>query len=259
LQKANESMLAPALAESRVIPNGIDLAVFRHRDKEWARAQLDIPQSAKVIVFAATSIRHNVYKDFGTMRAALSLLGNSEGKSVIFLALGEDAPLERIGSIELRFVPYCPNPEMIARYYQAADVYIHGARADTFPNSVIEALACGTPVVATAVGGIPEQVKGLKMSDPRWSDGSNSYPLQQATGLLVAPADAEGMAFCIARLLKDRPLRYRLGANAARDARARFDLEIQVDRYLDWYRELLSNPSQPTVNDSALRSKPRHA
>ena len=55
--------------------------------------------------------------------------------------------------------------ETVAPYYQAADVYLHAAKADNFPRAVLEALCCGTPVVATAVGGIPEQVKGLKISD----------------------------------------------------------------------------------------------
>jgi len=54
--------------------------------------------------------------------------------------------------------PYKKDPKNVARFYQAADIYIHPARADTFLNIVLEALACGTPVVASAVGGIPKQV-----------------------------------------------------------------------------------------------------
>jgi glycosyltransferase involved in cell wall biosynthesis len=48
----------------------------------------------------------------------------------------------------------------VAKYYQAADLYVHAAVADTFLAS-LEALACGTPVVATGVGGIPEQIPNL--------------------------------------------------------------------------------------------------
>jgi hypothetical protein len=47
---------------------------------------------------------------------------------VLFLALGEDAPAERIGQAEVRFVPYQKDPHLVARYYQAADVYVHAAR-----------------------------------------------------------------------------------------------------------------------------------
>jgi glycosyltransferase involved in cell wall biosynthesis len=121
----------------------------------------------------------------------------------------------------VRFVEYQTDPRAVARYYQAADVYVHAARADTFPNTILEAQACGTPVVATAVGGIPEQI----------DDGR--------TGLLVPPGDAAALAERIARLLGDNDLRARLGEQAAADARDRFDLNRQADTYLDWYRDLV--------------------
>jgi glycosyltransferase involved in cell wall biosynthesis len=109
----------------------------------------------------------------------------------------------------------------VARYYQAADVYVHAARADTFPNTVLEAQACGTPVVATAVGGIPEQVE----------DGRSGY--------LVSAGDAPALAERLTQLLSDTELRGRMGIQAAEAARRRFDLSRQADAYLDWYRMLV--------------------
>ena len=140
---------------------------------------------------------------------------------MLFLALGEEAPTERIGQAEVRFIPYQKELETVARYYQAADIYLHAARADTFPNTVLEALACGTPVVATAVGGIPEQVK------------------DDVTGRLVPPEDAEAMAEAIIILLTDEALRRRLGYGAGQDAQIRFGLSRQVDTYLEWYRAIV--------------------
>jgi glycosyltransferase involved in cell wall biosynthesis len=105
------------------------------------------------------------------VRLSGSLPNRRSQRPLVFVALGEDAPAERIGAAEIRFVPYQKDPAVVARYYQAADIYIHSARADTFPNTVLEALACGTPVVATAVGGIPEQVKSLQSLDHRSSVG----------------------------------------------------------------------------------------
>ena len=60
-----------------------------------------------------------------------------------------------------------PKPEQLteplggelALYEKAANIYIHASRANTFPTSVLETMACGTPVIATAVGGIPEQIQ----------------------------------------------------------------------------------------------------
>lgn len=222
MQKVEQSMLAPAVVEARIIPYGVDLSVFRPGDREAVRPTLGIPQDAKVLLFAANGIRRNVFKDYQTMRAAVALVAERlHGQGVLFIALGEDAPAEQIGQAEVRFVPYQKDSEAVARYYQAADVYVHAARADTFPNTVLEALACGTPVVATAVGGIPEQIE----------DG--------VTGFLTPPGSAAVMADCIVTLLADDNLHRRLSHNAAETARRRFDLERQADEYLAWYQELV--------------------
>jgi len=128
---------------------------------------------------------------------------------------------------------------------------VHAAKADTFPNTILEALACGTPVVATAVGGIPEQVKGAKIANGKIGSANlNRYDLQEATGFLVSPGDVEGMADGIERLLTDDSLRRRLSENAARDAARRFDLEHQVKAYLGWYEEILKDSSRERSTSS---------
>jgi glycosyltransferase involved in cell wall biosynthesis len=224
MDKVGRSMVAPAVIEARVIPNGVDLAVFRPADRSAVRAQLGVPQDAAVLVFTANGIRRNPWKDFEMLRSVLAAVAEQlGGRRVLLLALGEDAPSEQVGRAELRFVPYQEDPAITARYYQAADVYVHAARADTFPNTVLEALACGTPVVATMVGGIPEQLK----------DG--------ATGFLVAPGGVNSMTDAVLTLLNDEDLARSMATNAAEDARQRFDLERQVDRYLDWYQEIVAD------------------
>ncbi|MEJ5378237.1 MAG: glycosyltransferase [bacterium] len=244
MQKVEQSMLAPAIVEARVIPNGVDLSVFHPSEKPAVRAALGMPPNAKVLLFAANGIRRNPWKDYGTLRGAVALIaGSMRGQRLLFVALGEDAPAERIGRAEIQFVPYQKDSAAVALYYQAADVYTHAARADTFPNTVLEALACGVPVVATAVGGIPEQIKGLEWeAHPR---AYPSYPPQQATGILVPPKNPEMLAKALCLLLEDGNLRECLGANAAQEARIRFDLQKQVDAYLEWFQEILSRWSHP--------------
>jgi glycosyltransferase involved in cell wall biosynthesis len=222
MQKVERSMLAPGIEEARVIPNGVDLSIFRPADQRAARTELGIPQHADVLLFAANVIRDNVWKDYRTLREAIRLAAESfQARQILFIGLGDDGTSERIGRAEIRFVSYQDDPAIVARYYQAADVYVHAARADTFPTSVIEALACGLPVVATAVGGIPEQI----------DDG--------LTGLLVPVADAQGLAKRIVQLLADDALRQRLGTAATAAAREHFDVRRQVDTYLHWYGDLV--------------------
>ncbi|GAI34606.1 unnamed protein product, partial [marine sediment metagenome] len=64
------------------------------------------------------------------------------------------------------------------------------------------------------------------------------YGKDQATGVLVPPRDVEAMASGIVALLTDEPLRCQLGENAATDVRERFDLNQQVDAYLEWYHTM---------------------
>ena len=106
--------------------------------------------------------------------------------------------------------------------------------------TITEALACGTPVVATAVGGLVEQITGLGISDSGFGHADfNRYSLDDAIGLLVAAEDAQGMACGVERLRQDPPLRLRLGENAVRDMVQRFDIQRQADDFLRWYQEIL--------------------
>jgi glycosyltransferase involved in cell wall biosynthesis len=252
MRKVEHSMLAPGIVESRVIPNGVDLATFRPGDRARARAMLNIPAQAHVILFTGYGIRRNIWKDYETMREAIARAAEElRGENVLFVGLGEESPPERVQSAEFRFVGYVRDGEEVARYYQAADMYIHAAKADTFPNSVLEALACGIPVVATAVGGIPEQLKPLG-GVGRGAPEVTRHGPDDATGILVAPGNAEDTARSLIALVQDPALRARLGANAAADARDRFDLERQARTYLAWYRQLLLPAREARTRSAGL-------
>ena len=222
MNKVEQSMLSPAIVNTRVIPNGVDLDIFRPSDKQEARAALHIPQQTKVLLSTGVMMKQNIWKDYSTLRASVALAAKRlSGENLLLIVLGEDAPVERVDKLEIRFVPYQEDPTTVARYYQAADVYVHAARADTAPISISEAMGCGTPVVATAVGGIPEQVEDAR------------------TGFLVPLGNAEALASRITQLLLDEALKRSMGMQAAKSARYRFNFDQQVDGYLNWYEEII--------------------
>jgi glycosyltransferase involved in cell wall biosynthesis len=235
MEKVEQSIVGLAIAERKVIPNGVNVSLFHPANKRRVREELKIEPGRQVLLFVANGFRGNGSKSLGTLKSALSRIAvRSRDTKLLLIALGETGVTEAVEQTEIRFVPYEAAPERVARYYQAADLYVHAAKVDTFPNTILEALASGTPVVATAVGGIPEQVKGLKNEN----DPINRYDLNEATGFLVPPDDPAAFALCIERLLEDETLRKHLGHNAADDARKRFELKRQVEEYLQWYGEI---------------------
>lgn len=228
MERATQSDLAPAIASSRVIPNGIDTNTFEPGDKRAARAHLGLPQNTPVLLFVANNGTGNVYKDGSTIEKAVAMLaGRPEFHSMILLVVGGDG---RATVGNRMCIPYQRDPCELARYYQAADLYLHAAHGDNFPVVILEALACGLPVIATAVGGIPEEVR----------DG--------VTGLLAPPADPVGMAEAITRLLRDDALRRLMATEARLDAEARFSRERMVYDYLNLYQEVTGNKNNAKIS-----------
>jgi glycosyltransferase involved in cell wall biosynthesis len=117
--------------------------------------------------------------------------------SLVIAGDGDERPrLERIAGPRVRFIGAQPR-ERVVELFRAADATILSSSWENFPHTVVEALAVGTPVLATTTGGVAEVV----------TDGLN--------GLLVPVGDTAGLAAAIRRYFDDVELRERLRANAA--------------------------------------------
>ncbi len=228
MNRVHESIISAAAIDSRVIANGVDIRTFNPGDRRAARLTVGVAANARVLLVAANGIRGNVWKDFVTLRAALEIIGQRP-EQIIVLAVGETAAPEKIGNLELRFVPFEADNNRLADYYRAADIYLHAARVESFGNVLLEARACGTAVVATAVGGIPEQFRDLR-----------THAAEEATGALVSPANPTEFASMVMALLDNDELRQKIADNGLRQVTTEFTLDLQAERFLSWYREILS-------------------
>jgi glycosyltransferase involved in cell wall biosynthesis len=224
MNRVTNSMMCPKL--SRVIHNGVDLDIFYPpSDRHMLRNSLDLPVDAFIIL--AVVQKWSRFKDYDTIENALFRLSDNpvlNERKVFFLALGgSDDVDEAIGRIPIKKIPFMPDPEKVASYYQAADIFLHAANAENFPTTILESFSCGTPVIATRVGGIPEQIE------------------HGVTGFLVPPGDSAGMTEKVIKLLEDGELRVRLGKQAAETAFRRYGLDRMVDNYLQWYEEVIAD------------------
>ena len=131
-----------------------------------------------------------------------------------------DKVLADRGAAELAWLPgQCAD---VAQLLCALDIFVLPSRAEGISNTILEAMASGLPVIATAVGGNAELV-----ADER-------------TGLLVAPNDPVALAGAMHRLTLDASLRARMGAAGRRDAEGRFSLHEMMRRYAELYETQLA-------------------
>jgi glycosyltransferase involved in cell wall biosynthesis len=139
---------------------------------------------------------------------------------VDFLCVGDEGEPVAFGGVRIVFAGFVKDPTRMPAWYRAADIYFHPSRADTAPYSVLEAMATGVPVVATSVGGIPEQVE----------DGR--------TGYLTAPGDTEAMAARLAALLMSPLKSVAMGKRARARAVKQFDFTRLADEFIEWMKDL---------------------
>jgi L-malate glycosyltransferase len=112
-------------------------------------------------------------------------------------------------------------PAEMGRWYDQSDVYLNASDIDNMPNSIIEAFACGLPVVTSRAGGIPYVVE------------------HERNGLMVDCGDHEGLAASALRLIDDPSLAQRLIAEGLRDVQQRYTWEAVSDRWASLYRRLV--------------------
>jgi succinoglycan biosynthesis protein ExoA len=210
-------------------------------DREAAKTQLGF--SPTTLLIGAVG-RLSVEKGQRYLVEAASSLVR-EFKDLKIVLLGEGRERESLESqvkrLGLENVVVLPGfHKNVARWMQAFDVLANCSLTEGIPNAILEALAVGTPVVATAAGGVPELIK------------------DRETGLLVAAGSSEALAGGLAEVLRDSSLASKLGQAGREWVRTRFSASVQRDSLLEAYREVLglSGASPGVPNASATSDLP---
>ena len=216
-----------------VVHPGVDVEVFRPGRREEARARLGVDPAAHVLLFAGR-IQPLKAPDVLVEAAAELLardLAQRDRLEVVIVGGASGSGLERPSALQdlverrglgdvVRFVPPVDQPTL-ADWYAAATVVCVPSHNESFGLVALEAQACGTPVVASRVGGLVTAV----------ADG--------VTGLLVDGHDPRDYAETFGRLLRDEQLRADLGAKAVTHAAA-FGWDVTAERTLETYRRAMA-------------------
>jgi glycosyltransferase involved in cell wall biosynthesis len=196
-----------------VLRNGVDLRRFRLEDRSTIRRELNITRRMILSV-------GNLVPDKGHDLVIRALADVFNAELLIIGSGPERRTLEKLAESlqvndRVRFLDNLPQ-EALAQYYNAADVLVLASVSEGMPNVVLESIACGTPVVATATGGVSEILSTVD------------------AGLLVADRNGSGVARAVNALLDKSPNR----ADTRRHAES-FAWDEVIQRQVEVYRSVL--------------------
>jgi len=216
-EEAGKSTLLSGV-KVEVIPYGLDLDVFAPRDKAYSRDLLGIPQDARVVLFLADVV-DNRRKGFSVLLEALPHCAKSTEK-LLLVSLGKKPP-QADGHVPWLHLDSIHEDRLLSTAYSAADLLVLPSLQDNLANTILEAMACGVPVVSFDSGGTPDMVRpGL-------------------TGQLVPAFDVYALAAAIMKLLNAPALLKKMSAHCRRVALAEYSLTLQAQRYAELYKAFL--------------------
>ncbi|MBN2105977.1 MAG: glycosyltransferase family 4 protein [Deltaproteobacteria bacterium] len=213
--RSRQEALAAEFSPQQIIhiPNGVDLTVFTPAPRP--------PASSRNILFVG---RLDKMKGVDILLEAIAEL-KKRGYSPSCTIAGDGPDRDDLMHLAKKLnianqVVFAGTCSDIVRHLHAAAVFVLPSRSEGMPNAVLEAMACGVPIIATSVGGIPDIIQ----------NGRN--------GLLIAPDDIEALSAALASLFADTELAARIGSRARRDAEALYSLDRTTGAYLELYHDL---------------------
>lgn len=221
---AVEARRSPLFAHARefhVIPVGIDTAVFTPPGRSASRARLGLPDDRVVLSFAAVDLM-NTYKGFPVLLDAVARLRNRD--RVMLLLMGGPLPAGLQLPVPYHHAGFERDPGRLADVYSAADVHVLPSLSEGLGQVGLEAMACGTPVVGSRVGGVPD------------------YVLDGRTGRLFEAGRAEDLAENLDWMIEHSAERRSMGAAGTRLVHNLFSLDAVNSAYLALYARLLHRP-----------------
>jgi glycosyltransferase involved in cell wall biosynthesis len=201
-----------------VIPNAVDTEIFKTKDKDFIRKKYGIPIRKKIILCLAA--------DFEDERKGIKYFFESlkyiTTKNWMVVTAGKVINYDKIKEMdfEIRQMGYIKGKNEISDVYNIADIFCISSLDDNFPTTVLEAMACGIPIVGFDVGGIPEQVT-------------------EGCVIMVKSKDIKALGKAMGRLLNNDEMRRNFGENCRKRVLQNYTIEKFTDNYIKVYNDAL--------------------
>jgi glycosyltransferase involved in cell wall biosynthesis len=206
-----------------VIPNCLDTALFRPSDKTDARKALSLPADKKLVLFGAMNATTDTRKGFHFLKESLKILldgGNLQETELVLFGESELSGQFNPGT-KIHFLGKIPDAASLPLLYSAADVFIAPSVQENLSNTVMESLACGTPVVAFNVGGMPDMIR------------------HKNNGYLAKPFECQDLADGISWVLENEKRRLELSESARRRVVQEYESGHIARQHLDLYEKIV--------------------
>ena len=214
-------------ASVQVIPYGLETEVFAPRERAEARTALNLPRDGLLVLFGADNPNEKRKGFLLLMDALQRCAGDAEfgrrlrAGEITLVSFGPPEIAAQFPELRIRTLGYVQSDARMAAAYAAADLFVLSSTEDNLPNTLLEALSCGTPSVAFDMGGAPDAI----------TDG--------VTGRIVAPSgDPAALAAAILALTLDPHALGAMRAACRADAERRFALAHQAAAYAALYAGL---------------------
>ncbi len=206
------------------IPNPIDIFVFKPRDIYEARNKYHIPIDKKILLFAAAKISDE-RKGFNFLIKACSILKDIGFNNIEILLMGNiSEEFNNLFPFKVNSLGYITNEEQMVLAYSCADIFVIPSLEDNLPNTIMEAMACGTPCVGFDTGGIPEMID------------------HKINGYIAKYKDANDLAHGIQWILENKNT-INLFEACIEKVRNNYSEPIIAEKYITLYKSLLENES----------------
>lgn len=137
------------------IPNPINIDIYRPIDQDNARQSLGLPINKKLILFGALNVTDK-RKGIDYLIEALRINANQDIELIVFGQVKTD--IKNLFPVPIHSMGYLSDESKIVKLYNAVDMFVTSSLEENLPNTIMESMACGTPCVGFATGGIPEMI-----------------------------------------------------------------------------------------------------
>ena len=222
----NMALQTPLFKGKKVnyLPNGIDLEEYHPNGKGISKINLGIATETPVLFLFKEWINEMPAKGGAVINEILQGIERNLNKKAVLIAFGRGEIEVKVDFKKLSVIdaPVPGNLNLsLNDYYNCADLLLYFSKADTLPNTIMEAMASGCACAAFDIGGINEMVQ-------------NNH-----SGLLIKPFDKEEYIFRTVSLLNDRVLLAQYGINARKKIMAEYDIKSSAFKYYGLFNKLI--------------------